>query len=713
MLKNMFWILLFGSISISCNRNVAKIFADKSVEKKSFHGMDLEDDYQYMENGDSEKLKLWLEIKNLEFEEFFKKQQQKQVFNSDSYYKKVKGKSNYNDLKISESGSLFYLKRDAVLKEVVICRRRNIYSKEKIIFPSSFTSEYKSKNLVYYQPSWDGLFLVIGFSEGDTGFSEFKVFNTSTGKFLKGKATNGFPKGLGGIEWLPNNDGFIYTYIPEIDAKNDKYLLNSECRLVKIENDSAYLKNDLFSKNVLKDEFESPDFPISIIHNSTDSFLFGLIATSSIYRDLFYTRINGIQDEELHWKKISQVEDQVLSFESYQNEIYFLSSFRNDAFELCSTGSIKPDFNNPKILVSGKENEIITDFALTKNAIFYVVTKNGVEGRLFKLQNDNITEIELPFASGKISISSPGGGFEHLLLSLSGWTNNLEHFYYDFEENKIVPLFSSESDFETNKDFIVEEIEVKAHDNENIPLSIVYKKDIKIDGNTPLLITGYGAYKLPISPSIGRLTMPWIENGGIYAIAHVRGGGEKGESWHKGGFKSTKPNTWKDFNSCTEYLIGKGYSNPKKTIAYGASAGGICVGRAIIEKPQLYKAAVLSNAVLNPLLLEFEKGGKRSKAEFGTVEDEEEFKYLLEMDPYYNLDHSEQLPAILIMAGTKDVRVPIYHSAKFAAKAQEMSKNLIYFDVDFDGGHGFNSNTSKRRDGVTRIMTFALSEINK
>ncbi len=195
------------------------------------------------------------------------------------------------------------------------------------------------------------------------------------------------------------------------------------------------------------------------------------------------------------------------------------------------------------------------------------------------------------------------------------------------------------------------------------------------------------------------------------AIAHVRGGGEKGDPWRKAGYKTTKPNTWKDLIACTEYMIDQGYTSSKKTAVWGTSAGGIMAGRAMTDRPDLYKAMILYSPAMNMLRSEVQPNGPNSIKEFGTFEKPEEFKALLEMDSYHNIKEGTKYPATLIAAGAKDSRVVVWDPAKFAARLQaaNTSDNPILFAVDFDSGHGAIGSTKlKRYEQYANAFSFAF-----
>jgi prolyl oligopeptidase len=215
-------------------------------------------------------------------------------------------------------------------------------------------------------------------------------------------------------------------------------------------------------------------------------------------------------------------------------------------------------------------------------------------------------------------------------------------------------------------------------------------------------------YGTSMNPSFNPYSLLWVLDGGVLVHTHVRGGGEKGEEWRKGGYKETKPNTWKDFISSAEYLIKNKYTSAKFIGIEGASAGGVLIGRAITARPDLFKAAVIKSGVLNALRSEITPNGPNNIKEFGTSENKEEFKYLLEMDAYHHIKKGVKYPATLITTGMNDPRVSPWMSCKFAAKllANSSSKDPILLDVDQDSGHGMDVSFDKQYQKLADSYAF-------
>ena len=215
-----------------------------------------------------------------------------------------------------------------------------------------------------------------------------------------------------------------------------------------------------------------------------------------------------------------------------------------------------------------------------------------------------------------------------------------------------------------------EEVTAPGVDGTPIPLSIVYRKDLELNGKNPCLLEGYGAYGISIEPGFDATRLALLEKGIVIAWAHVRGGGENGEDWHLAGQKQTKQNTISDFISCAQYLIAKGYTSPAYLAGRGTSAGGITIGGALTQRPDLFTLAICNVGVMDILRFESEPNGPSNTPEFGTIKDPDGFKALYRMDAYQHVKDGTAYPAVLLITGANDPRVSPWHLLKMAARLQ-------------------------------------------
>ncbi len=255
----------------------------------------------------------------------------------------------------------------------------------------------------------------------------------------------------------------------------------------------------------------------------------------------------------------------------------------------------------------------------------------------------------------------------------------------------------------------MEEVEAIGHDGVSIPLSLVYNKLIKRDGSNVVLMKGYGSYGNSSTPWFNAYYLPLMNKGVIIAVTHPRGGGEKGEQWHNASKKINKPNTWKDFTSCAEYLIKNGYTSPKHIVGEGASAGGILIGRAITERPDLFAASLHVVPISNSLRHENRMNGATDANEFGTVKDSLEAMSLIEKDAYLHVKKDVAYPAVLAVAGINDTRVPAWQPGKLVAALQSsVSERPHLLLVQYEGGHMMSDDKYVQFRNAANELAFAL-----
>jgi prolyl oligopeptidase len=236
---------------------------------------------------------------------------------------------------------------------------------------------------------------------------------------------------------------------------------------------------------------------------------------------------------------------------------------------------------------------------------------------------------------------------------------------------------------------------------------------LKLDGNNPTHLTGYGSYGITIDPTFLPTTLAWYERGGIYAIAHIRGGGEYGEEWHKAGQKLNKQNTIDDFIACAEYLIAQKYTRPEKLSGEGTSAGGIPSGGSLVKRPDLWSVMVIRVGVTNTLRSEVSENGPPNVPEFGSVSSEDGFKGLMIVDSYHKVKDGTKYPAVLLTTGLNDPRVVVWQATKMAARLQAAtsSDKPILLRVEEQGGHGMGSTKQQMEAELADKLAFLLQQM--
>jgi prolyl oligopeptidase len=306
-------------------------------------------------------------------------------------------------------------------------------------------------------------------------------------------------------------------------------------------------------------------------------------------------------------------------------------------------------------------------------------------------------EVVLPVKGSASTITDPR--LPGALFGLTSWTQAFKIYAYDPEIKRMTDTkLQPTGPYDNPTNITSAEVKVRSYDGTLVPLSIVYPKNVKLDGSNPTLLGGYGAYGFSSTPYFDPTRIAWYENGGIRAVCHVRGGGEYGEEWHLAGKGPTKPNTWRGFIACAQYLIDKKYTSPAHLAGAGGSAGGILIGRAITSRPDLFAAAIDIVGDSDALRIETTANGVPNIPEFGSVKTEAGFKALYAMSSYHHVKDGTAYPAVLLETGANDPRVDPWQSAKMTARLQAAtaSGKPVLLRVEYHGGHGGIGGTEKQ-----------------
>jgi prolyl oligopeptidase len=349
-------------------------------------------------------------------------------------------------------------------------------------------------------------------------------------------------------------------------------------------------------------------------------------------------------------------------------------------------------------IVVAESDLVLKDMAGARDALYLEATKGGIS-RLLRLVygEKSARPLALPF-EGAVNGFSTDSQQNGARVRLAGWTHPPQWFAYDpstdtLTNTHLEPL--SPVDF---SGMTSEEVSATAADGTPVPLSIIYKKGLPLNGKNPCLMEGYGSYGISLDPNFDPTRLALLEKGMVVAFAHVRGGGENGEDWHLAGQKLTKQNTIGDFIACAQYLIAKGYTSPAYLAGRGTSAGGITIGGALTQRPDLFTLAICNVGVMDALRAEFSPNGPSNIPEFGTVGDPDGFKGLYQMDAYLHVKDGTPYPEVLLITGANDPRVSPWQLLKMTARLQAATsgKNPILLRVDYDAGHGFGSSKTQR-----------------
>ena len=412
------------------------------------------------------------------------------------------------------------------------------------------------------------------------------------------------------------------------------------------------------------------------------------------------------------WKKIAEEADAVTGLDVHGDSIYLLSHKDASRFKVLRTTLAKADLTKASVVVPPSE-VVVTSISAAADAL-YVQDLDGGVGRLRRLPHDGggIQPVKLPFDGAIQSLATnptqPGAWIE-----LTSWTKSPLWFALDAKSGKLAdtglvppsPVDFSQVDSE--------EVKAKSADGTMVPLSVIHKRGLVLDGSHPAWLEGYGAYGITLDPTFRPIDLAFLERGGVFAVAHARGGGEYGEDWHLAGKKLTKQHTIDDFIAGAQYLIEHKYTSPAHLAGEGTSAGGVTIGGAITQHPELFGAALIRVGDSDSLRSELMASGPANIPEFGTVKEADGFKALYAMDAYQHVKPDTAYPAVLLTTGVNDPRVASWQAAKMTARLQASSNSgkPVLMRVDYDAGHGIGSTKSQRDTEFADELAFLFWQL--
>jgi prolyl oligopeptidase len=580
-----------------------------------------------------------------------------------------------------------------------------------LLDPGSFGTQTAHAALDYYTPSWDGQLLVYGISLGGSEESTLHVLDLA-GKRAFAESIDRTYNSV--VAWAADNRGFFYLRYNEPTPgmkPSEKFYNSRTYRHVLGEHPQGDGDAVVFGRGVSAG-LEVPEGQAAYVLVWPDSPYAVAVANQNLDQNpstLYVARLDSVNGPATPWRKVADVGDQVTQLQAQGDYLYLLTSKGAPRFKLARLPLATPDLARATAVMA-ESAAVLTRFGLARDGV-YVSARDGAITRILRASGDGAQQREMPTPfRGTATIASSDSREKGALIDLTGWTEPERLYYYDpssdaTRTSDILPAPTIDTSQLTS-----EEVLVTSYDGTRVPLSIVHQRNVPWDGARPTILLGYGAYGISYDAYFSPIFLGWIERGGLIAVAHVRGGGEYGEDWHRGGQKLSKLNTIFDFNACAEYLIAQHYTAPKYLAGQGASAGGVLVGGALTWRPDLYAVILDLVGLTDTLRVETTPNGPPNTGEFGSVKTEDGFHGLYAMSAYAHVRDGTAYPAVFLHTGANDPRVAPWIIAKMAARLQAASSSgkPILLDVDYDAGHGVGSQREQTRKLWANQMAFAL-----
>jgi prolyl oligopeptidase len=677
-----------------------------------YFGTKVVDPYRWLENTSDPEVVAWMKAQN-----DYTRAVLARIPGRDELLARIKSLDNAGNVVSSLQvwgGHYFYYKTEPGSDNRKLFVRDTLSAPERLLVdPEKMTTaDGKHYSIDYFQPSLDGIYVAYGISLGGSEESVLHVLHAATGKVL--------PDSIDRAEfasptWLPDGKSFFYARAQKLAADAPP---TAKYQKLKVYRHTLGGDPDTeplvfgFGANPTVNVDEN-DFTIVQFSPGAPEFLIGLVI-HGVKReiDVYSVPFDANLSVKTAWKKIADQSDEITGLDVHADEVYLLSHKNASRFKVLRTSLSAPDLAHAEVALPASE-VVITGITAAGDAL-YVQDLDGGIGRLRRLPygKGSIQPIKLPF-DGAIQSLVTNPTESGAWLELTSWTKSPLWYSLDAKTDKLTDTALVPPSPVDYSQIESEEVKAKSADGTMVPLSIIHKRGLVLDGSHPTWLTGYGAYGINYDPYFDPTILAFLERGGVHAIAHVRGGGEYGEDWHQGGQKLTKQHTIDDFLAGGEYLIEHKYTSAAHLAGEGTSAGGITIGGAITQRPEMFGAALVRVGDSDSLRSETMASGPANIPEFGTVTEADGFKALFAMDAYQHAKPNTPYPAVLLTTGVNDPRVAPWQAAKMTARLQAdtSSAKPILLRVDYDAGHGIGSTKSQRDIELADELSFLFWQL--
>lgn len=662
----------------------------KTNHTDEYFGTIVNDPYAWMEEMQSAEVKNWVSEENVFTENYLSKipyrdnirQRLTQLWNYPRYSSPFQAGEYY-----------FYYKNDGLQNQSILYRQKGVNGTPEVFLDPNRLSENGTVAIGGSSVSWDNKYFAYSINRAGSDWAEIFVMDIGTKEKLNDSLNR---VKFSGINW--HDKGFYYNRYDKVEG--DELKLKNQSPKVYYHTIGTGQADD----QLIYEDQENPERSFSIFTTDDQTYLFRIEwQKNSSGNRLSYLDLRKA-GPGVYSPIVDNFEDKFNIISSDIDAIYIKTNKnapKNKIVKFTPSTSeftdIVPENINVMNSISYVDGKFIIQFMKDASEIVHVYDNAG----------NFLNEINLPTV-GSVSGFNGRKNFKELFYTFTSFTFPPTIYKYDIDTKSSEIFRQTEVTFNPD-DYESRQIFYGSTGGALIPMFLVYKKGLQLNGNNPTLLYGYGGFNISQTPSFSATKILFLENGGVYALACLRGGGEYGEEWHKAGMQLNKQNVFDDFIMAAEHLITEKYTNQDKLAIQGGSNGGLLVGAVINQRPELFKVALPAVGVMDMLKYHKFTIGWAWVTDYGSSDDEIQFKNLLAYSPLHNIK-PQRYPATLITTSDHDDRVVPLHSYKYAATLQEnnIGDNPILLRVGIDAGHGAGKPISKSIDEQTDIWSFVF-----
>ena len=678
--------------------------APKRPVTEVFHGVTVVDDYRWLEEDNAPDVKAWVAAQNALTRKYLDAIPQRPEI-----ARRVADLMRTRDVTRSgvrfRGGRVFALKHEAPRNQpvlVVLPASLDVTQEHVVLDPARIDPSGRT-TIDFFTPSFDGRLVAVSLSRDGSEDGTGYVYEVATGRRLADAIPRvTYPTGGGSIEWAPDSKGFFYTRYPQPGERPEE---------------DAYFYMQVYFHRLgtplTKDRYViGREFPriaeVALTASRDGLYLLAEVRNGDGGEVAFYLRNTAGK-----WARVADFGDEVKQVEFGEDgRVYALSVKETPLGRVLAMPVSDPRLARAHVIVP--QDTLPAESILTSRSRLFVRYRDGgpVVARIFALDGKRIADMPTERASNVDFVELLDR--DRMLVRTMSYLSPPQQYVFDVRTGRLTAtLLSARPSFNFN-DAAVDTGFASSPDGTRVPITILHRKDMKLDGRNPVLLYAYGGYGISMGPYFSALNRLWLDYGGVYAVAGTRGGGEYGEPWHRAGMLTAKQNVFDDFAAAMRYLVENNYTRPERLAIMGGSNGGLTMGAALTQQPQAMRAVVSHVGIYDALRWELQANGQYNVTEFGSVKDPAQFKALYDYSPLLRVRDGVNYPAVLLTSGDNDGRVAPYESRKMVARLQAATaaRNPILLRTEAEAGHGIGTALSTQVVETTDVYSFLVDQLD-
>jgi prolyl oligopeptidase len=674
--------------------------AEKRPLEETMHGVKIVDNYRWLEDGKSPETQKWVEE-----EMAYTRSVLDPLPGRDSIHQRLTKLLGIGSISAPQIGGkyYFYTRREGMQNQPIVYVREGVDGKDRVLLDVNQLAADGTIALDWFQPAENGKYLVYGTSPSGSEMSTLHIIETKTGNALPDVIER---TRAASIAWTPDNAGFYYTRYPEKgDVPEGQEMYNRHVFYHELGTDPET------DPKIFGEGRDPEDWP-SVSLDNDGRLLLITVEQGWTKSELFLMDLKARTPPT----RITTGKNFLYTGSVYNGRVYIVTNEDAPRYRVFVTEAGDYERDDWKEIIS-QTDAVLQGAAVWGGKIFAQYEQNATSQlKIFDITGDKLSDLTLP-ALGTVFGSDGKWNRDEIFYGFMSFTVPPAVYRYDLQSRatslwaKVDAPSIDPAAYDVNQEWY------HSKDGARVPMFVVNKKGLKKDGHNPTLLTAYGGFNVSLTPSFNRTAYLWMEHGGVYAVANLRGGAEFGEDWHRAGMLGNKQNVFDDMIAAAEHLIAEKYTDKDHLAIQGGSNGGLLMGAMITQRPDLFRAVVCQVPLLDMLRYQNFQIAKLWIPEYGSADNPEQFKWLYAYSPYHHVKAGTEYPAILFMTADTDTRVDPMHAKKMAAEMQAEAKNggskthPILLRIETKAGHGAGKPVTKQIEEFTDVYSFLFWQL--